>query len=374
MVDLPHGAIRHHPARPAPIYLPPPAGSGKPRLSARLSATVSPGRRRPLRRVAAALPKTLALAGLAFLASGAGVADTSLLAALSGDRPTWLAAVRAPDPGIALSPNASLSGTTVALGEAAPAVELGKGDRLMTRVDLTAPGVRGTLAPLAGLYAAADVAALPRVAFVRPPQDAPALSERARATASSMLTAYAADRADISEPFELLLGPEASATPSLPYGVAGNGRDHWWSDRPLPASITSEASLKCLTEAIYFEARGESELGQEAVAQVVVNRVKNPAYPDDICAVVYQNRTWYNRCQFTFACDRIKDVVRDPEAWATAEKVAKLYTEQKLWLAEVGAATHYHATRVSPKWANIMRRVKTIGDHVFYMTRHGGWT
>lgn len=190
----------------------------------------------------------------------------------------------------------------------------------------------------------------------------------------SVLSAYAPSDDGIETPFDLLL--DAPSTTGLqrllPYGVSGNGRDHWWSSRPLPADVAAPASLKCLAQAVYFEARGESLTGQEAVAQVVVNRVKNPAFPDDVCSVVFQNRRWFNRCQFTFACDRREDTVRDPEAWAIAEGVARDYVTARIWRADIGAATHYHATRVAPKWANLMRAVKTIDNHVFYITTGGG--
>jgi spore germination cell wall hydrolase CwlJ-like protein len=111
-----------------------------------------------------------------------------------------------------------------------------------------------------------------------------------------------------------------------------------------------------------------------AVAQVVINRVKNPEYPDDVCGVVYQNRNWFKRCQFTFACDRIRDAVRDEKAWSTARRIAESYAAGQAWLPTLGAATHYHARRVSPRWASQMREIKTIDRHVFYITHGGGWT
>ena len=75
----------------------------------------------------------------------------------------------------------------------------------------------------------------------------------------------------------------------------------------------SAKEQKCLANAIYFEARGETLRGQAAVAQVVLNRVRNPAYPETICGVVYQNQNLKNRCQFSFACDGKKDRHRQPE-------------------------------------------------------------
>ncbi|MEO9961273.1 MAG: cell wall hydrolase, partial [Nisaea sp.] len=97
--------------------------------------------------------------------------------------------------------------------------------------------------------------------------------------------------------FDHVLGePKRSFVPPL------GSEDHSWVATPLPASAFAEDEQTCLANGIYFEARGEEEEGQAAVAQVILNRVRNPAYPDTICGVVYQNQSWKNRCQFSFAC------------------------------------------------------------------------
>lgn len=153
-----------------------------------------------------------------------------------------------------------------------------------------------------------------------------------------------------------------------------NDDDHQWAADPLPASSTSAKQQECLTAGIYFEARGEPVKGQAAVAQVILNRVRNPSYPDSICGVVYQNKSWRNRCQFSFACDTVKDTVRDRKRWTIAKYVARETTEGRIWLKEVGSSTHYHATYVSPKWARAMKKVGRIGLHVFYRTLGGGWS
>ena len=132
--------------------------------------------------------------------------------------------------------------------------------------------------------------------------------------------------------------------------------------------------LNCLATAIYFEARGEPDDGQIAVAQVVTNRVRSGYYPDSVCGVVYQNKNWRNRCQFSFACDRISDKVRDPKRWNIAKYVARETTEGRIWLKEVGSSTHYHATYVRPRWASHMKKVGRIGLHIFYRTFGGGWS
>lgn len=133
----------------------------------------------------------------------------------------------------------------------------------------------------------------------------------------------------------------------------------------------SDKELWCLATAIYFEARGEVYRGQVAVAQVVLNRVKDHRYPNTICGVVYQNQHRLNSCQFSFACDGIPEVINDAKSWAQAQDIAKRFTDGELYLTEVGDATHYHATYVSPAWAPRMNRVTQIGLHVFYKFKNG---
>ena len=114
--------------------------------------------------------------------------------------------------------------------------------------------------------------------------------------------------------------------------------------------------------------------GQAAVAQVVLNRVRNPAYPETICGVVYQNDNWRNRCQFSFACDGIKDRIASPRHYKMAEEIAMAVTAGKIFLPEVGSSTHYYAQYVSPRWARTMEKMKKIGLHIFYRTYGGGWS
>jgi spore germination cell wall hydrolase CwlJ-like protein len=123
---------------------------------------------------------------------------------------------------------------------------------------------------------------------------------------------------------------------------------------------------KCLANAVYFEARGESVRGQIAVAQVVMNRVFSPFYPNDVCEVVYQNANRHNNCQFTFACDGIPDIVTEPDAYARAQRIARDMLDGKLWMPEVAKATHYHAYWVHPDWINEMKKIYKIGVHTFY--------
>ena len=129
---------------------------------------------------------------------------------------------------------------------------------------------------------------------------------------------------------------------------------------------------KCLANAIYFEARGEPVRGQIAVAQVVMNRVFSGYYPHDVCGVVYQDAHRHLACQFTFACDGIPDTVNEPDAWKRATEIARDTLDGKLWLPDVGKATHYHAYWVHPWWVHEMRKLDRIGVHTFYRPRNWG--
>ncbi len=131
----------------------------------------------------------------------------------------------------------------------------------------------------------------------------------------------------------------------------------------------SERERWCLSTAIYFEARGESYRGQVGVAQVIMNRVEHRLYPDTICGVVFQNQSWRNRCQFSFACDGIPERVNDATSWAKAEEITGKVLDGSLYLSEVSNATHYHANYVYPHWAPRMKRLTRIGAHIFYRFR-----
>ena len=131
-------------------------------------------------------------------------------------------------------------------------------------------------------------------------------------------------------------------------------------------------SETCLAEAIYFEARGEAVRGQMAVAQVVLNRAFSGKYPNTVCGVVYQNAHRRLHCQFTFACDGIPDIVREPDMWERAKTIAAEMLDGKLWLPEVGKATHYHAHWVHPGWVREMTKMHRLGVHTFYRPRAWG--
>jgi spore germination cell wall hydrolase CwlJ-like protein len=131
-------------------------------------------------------------------------------------------------------------------------------------------------------------------------------------------------------------------------------------------------SEKCLAEAVYFEARGEAVRGQIAVAQVVLNRVFSGRYPSTVCGVVYQNKYHHMACQFTFACDNVADVVREPDMWDRAKRIAKAMLDGQLWLPEVDKSTHYHAYWVRPSWVSEMKKMYKFGVHTFYRPRAWG--
>ncbi len=130
---------------------------------------------------------------------------------------------------------------------------------------------------------------------------------------------------------------------------------------------------KCLADAVYFEARGEPLKGQEAVAQVVMNRVFSGFYPNNVCGVVYQNANRYLACQFTFACEgRNLNRIDEPEMWKQAKRIAKDTLDGKIWIPEVAHATHYHAYWVHPSWVHEMTRLYKLGAHTFYRPRAWG--
>jgi spore germination cell wall hydrolase CwlJ-like protein len=122
----------------------------------------------------------------------------------------------------------------------------------------------------------------------------------------------------------------------------------------------------CLASAIYFEARGEPLDGQIAVGQVVLNRVFTGFYPNDVCAVVYQNAGRFRSCQFTFACDGTPSSIKEPEAWTLAETIASELLSGALYEDQVAGATHFHALYVHPVWTKEMQEKAKFGSHIFY--------
>ena len=147
--------------------------------------------------------------------------------------------------------------------------------------------------------------------------------------------------------------------------VTGPAKLDFASLDALPA-VKGDAQWQCLATAIYFEARGEPVSGQVAVAEVILNRVENPNYPDTVCAVTNQGVGTAGRsCQFSYACDGRSDVMAPGAARSRAEKLAALMLAGRARTVTSGA-THFHTRAVRPGWSGQLVRTTAIGHHVFY--------
>jgi len=124
-------------------------------------------------------------------------------------------------------------------------------------------------------------------------------------------------------------------------------------------------ALNCLAMAVYYEAATESREGQRAVAQVVLNRVRHPAFPNTVCGVVFQGSQRRTGCQFTFTCDGSRMRMPSVSGWARAREVAAGALAGDVY-EEVGLATHYHANYVLPYWASSLIKSAQVGTHIFY--------
>ncbi len=148
-------------------------------------------------------------------------------------------------------------------------------------------------------------------------------------------------------PFSLDVNP-----PARPFVLKGSAEDR-------------ESALTCLTQAVYYEAGFEPGNGQQAVAQVVLNRMRHPIYPHSVCGVVYQGAALKTGCQFSFTCDGSLAKTPQPAAWDRARKVAELALDGYV-MKEVGGATHYHTQWVVPWWQPTVSKVAQVGAHIFY--------
>jgi hypothetical protein len=155
--------------------------------------------------------------------------------------------------------------------------------------------------------------------------------------------------------------PLSSDAPAPPLGAAP---PFVAADAPDDAARAQE----CLTAAIYYEARSQTDDGQRAVAQVVLNRVRDRAFPRSVCGVVYQGSTRRTGCQFSFTCDGSMNAPRNATGWARAGVIAAAALAGDVY-APVGSATHYHANYVLPWWASSLAKVTQVGAHVFYRWR-----
>ena len=202
--------------------------------------------------------------------------------------------------------------------------------------------------PLKAADAPADSAALAKAASpAAAPQPEPMVLRNVAPTEASRINA--------SIPFSADANPRATSTV---FGAATPGDEY--------------RSLQCLAEAIYYEARSESEDGQRAVAQVVLNRVRHPAWPGTVCGVVYQGPLRAGGgCQFTFTCNGA--LLRMPYGadWARARRLAAQALAGHVF-APVGLATNYHTHQVLPDWAFRLPKATVIGNHIFYRLP-GAW-
>ncbi|MXO71437.1 cell wall hydrolase [Altererythrobacter buctensis] len=216
---------------------------------------------------------------------------------------------------------------------------------------MAAPGV-GDVAEKPATIATAAPAIQPldpEFAAWRPADGAPAVALASGEEAAALTPAV--DEASLTTPALPQRGPAARA-----FSMGGSFTD----------KLRAE---ECLTMAIYYEAASESLEGQQAVAQVVMNRVRHPSYPNTVCGVVFQGSQRSTGCQFSFTCDG--SLARRPSvaAWNKARRVASAALGGFVF-APVGLATHYHTTAIYPYWAPSLTPVGTIGAHRFY--RFGG--
>ncbi|MEO7865432.1 MAG: cell wall hydrolase [Sphingomicrobium sp.] len=167
------------------------------------------------------------------------------------------------------------------------------------------------------------------------------------------------------------IAPEAALTVNKEIPLASGPNPPATAFRMTGASAGRAQAVECLASAAYYEAASEGEAGEQAVAQVVLNRVRHPAFPASVCGVVYQGSTRATGCQFSFTCDG--SLARQPDAsgWRRAKSVAEAALKGQVY-APVGWATHYHANYVVPYWASSLAKNAVVGAHLFYHWR-GGW-
>ncbi|HET6377258.1 MAG TPA: cell wall hydrolase [Methylocella sp.] len=167
---------------------------------------------------------------------------------------------------------------------------------------------------------------------------------------------------------------EAVVLPGGPPAFAAMGGGTEVARANIAALMDEEAQkreARCLAEAIYFEARGESAEGQAAVAQTVLNRAASGLYPSTICSVVYQSREHDKGCQFSFACSGAPLRITESGAWRRAQQIAADVVKGTAYVPDIGSSTHFHAAYVRPRWARRLEKMDVIGHHIFYKLRPG---
>lgn len=160
----------------------------------------------------------------------------------------------------------------------------------------------------------------------------------------------------------------ATSSASLTLASSGNIADEaiftraWLASQP---KAKGSSEFQCLTEALYFEARGETVKGQFAVAEVIRNRVKSSRFPNTYCGVINQGTGKKHQCQFSYTCDGYPEVVAEPAAFARVAKVARATIDGKSPDITNGA-TFYHTTAVRPSWSRKFTNTAKFGVHLFY--------
>ncbi|MFW2587629.1 cell wall hydrolase [Sagittula sp. SSi028] len=155
-------------------------------------------------------------------------------------------------------------------------------------------------------------------------------------------------------------------TPVSAGAIVGAGRiqydRNWLAAQPV---AHGGSEWECLSEALYFEARGETVKGLFAVAEVIMNRVASSRFPNSVCGVVNQGTGRKFACQFTYTCDGQPENIHEPRSWTRVGKVARLMLDGAPRPLTQGA-TFYHTTAVRPNWSSAFTRTASIGDHLFY--------
>ncbi len=133
----------------------------------------------------------------------------------------------------------------------------------------------------------------------------------------------------------------------------------------VPTKRISPLERACLIQAVYFEARGEPKEGQIAVAEVILNRVKSRRFPNSICDVVFEGHSAANRCQFSYVCDGLPELVVNEDLYASIADLVDEVLGGKMH-SVVGSAQFFHNNNVRPEWASELTFVRKIGHHNFY--------
>ncbi|WP_299415031.1 cell wall hydrolase [uncultured Sulfitobacter sp.] len=186
----------------------------------------------------------------------------------------------------------------------------------------------------------------------------------ANTTAKNLAKIEARGIASLSQDkLKLLSTAPSSSAPSSNSAASAEVFTRAWLAAQPKASGGSE--FRCLSEALYFEARGETIKGQFAVAEVIRNRVKSGRFPNSYCAVINQGTGRKYQCQFTYTCDGRPEVVAEPAAYARVAKVARATLDGKSPDITHGA-TFYHTTAVRPSWSRKFTNTAKFGVHLFY--------